>query len=145
MGLRRDGECRTRGKGGEGENEKGGRRENSKPRVYGAAHAMTSRFAETWPHRWLPAPVADMRDKIRRARRAWSGRGRGGEGGERRAAAKRYKAGRALLSVLAGEIRLPGVRFFTKIHASTCVLYTCAGVCVICETPRAYGWYLPEL
>jgi len=73
MDLRRGGEtwteCRTPEEGEGGENEKGVRRENSKPRVYGAAHAMTSRFAETWPHRWLPAPVTDMRDKIRRTRR----------------------------------------------------------------------------
>ena len=93
MDLRRGGEtwteCRTPGEGEGEENEKGVRRENSKPRVYGAAHAMTSRFAETWPHRWLPAPVTDMRDKIRRTRRAWRGRrGEGKRREKRRAAAK---------------------------------------------------------
>lgn len=57
----------------------GCRRENSKARADGAAHAIMSRFAETWTHRWwLPAPVADMRDKVRGRATGRDEWGRGG-------------------------------------------------------------------
>jgi len=105
---RRDEWYRTRG-----ENEKGGRRENSKPR---AAHAMTLRFAETWTHRWLPTTIVErynLTDKMS---------GGGGRGGWM--PGKRYKTGRTLAgeTVVADAYR---VRFLQSTHLLVCVFFTC--------------------
>lgn len=107
-----------------GESEKGCRRENSKRRVHGAAHAMTSRFAETWTHRWLPAPVADTRAKVRgRARR--TGR-TGGEGG------------RTPLNDTK-----PDTRARRAMRVSTTIWYVCACVCV-CVHARMFTRVSPR-